>query len=500
MASLDIPIERIRLLKAKAKEILDFIINADNSVLFITLGNPDNLCATGILMLTLRQQNIGSHAVFLDNTRNLEKRLKKFDYSTFFFIGLHISDLPKSIIEKESAKIILINHEMSSKAEIKIKETNVNTLSLDMFDIPVEALSNSGLAYYFAEGSNEEYQQFSGLAITGALSKKQINPKNQKLIGLNAMILNEGKSEGYINETKGTRIPGRESQPIHLALKYSINPYFAGLTGNESACTAFVSRLGIRMEDPDGNVRTIASLEIEETQKLNDALISKLMETENQSVSDIYKLIGPIYILNKETEKSQARNVEEFLWLLDGACQLKKHSLALAIILGDRENLYDQLIRELSNYHGKASQIIEEIANKPEKIEDKTYFRFIDGTSFLDIESTSLVINALVESGIIPIDVPLIAFIKKEKSCFLFTYESPQNIQKGFLIYHTVPELEKQKLIETVVGDEKFFRIGFKEENFDKIMDSINEAFEYHHRGKKEEKKEKKDETKVKKS
>ncbi len=498
MVSLDIPIEKIRLLKTKAKENLDILIKANKNVLIVALGNPDNLCAAGILMLSLQQQDIGSHAVFLESNRHLEKRLKKFEYSSFVFIGLQITDLPKNITEREEAKIILVNHEISSKDEKKIKEENINLLSLEQFKIPTEAISNSGLAYYFAEGFDEYYQKFSGLAITGALSKKQINPKSQELIGLNAMILNEGKGEGYIIETKGTRIPGRESQPIHLALKYSINPYFAGLTGNESACTAFVSRLGIRMEDIDGNPRTIASLEMDETLKLNDALAIKLMETKTQSADDISKLIGPIYTLSKETEKSQTRNVEEFLWLLDGACQLKKYSLALAMVLGERENLYDQLIRDLSDYHGNASQIIEDIVNNPEKIEEKTYFRYIDGASFLDIESTSLVINALVESGIILIDVPLLAFTKKGKSCHLFIYESPQNIQKGFLSYHTVPELEKQKLVENVIGDEKFFRVSFKEENFDKIMGSLNEAFEYHHKGKKEEKKEKKVDSKSK--
>ena len=498
MGSLEIPIEKIRLLKAKAKEILDIIKITRNNVLFIAIGNPDNLCATGIFMLSLKQLNIGSHTIFLDEKKNLEKRLKKFDYSTLIFIGLQSSDLPKYITEKEDTNIIIINHELTPKEEKKTNEERFKILSLGQFKIPTEAVSNAGLAYYFAEGFNDEYQKFSGLAIAGALSKKQIDPKSQQLIGINTMILNEGKREGWIEVTKGTRISGRESQPIHLALKYSINPYFAGLTGNESACTAFVSRLRIPMEDSDGNFRTIASLKKEETQKLNDALISKLMESETQSVSDIHKLIGPIYIQSKETEKSQTRNIEEFLWLLDGACQLKKYSSSLAIILGDRANLYDQLIRDLSNYHGKASQTIEKIVNNPDIIEEKTYFRLIDGTSFLDVESTSLVINALVESGIIPIDVPLIAFIKKTKKCHLFIYESPQNIQKGFLVYHTVPELESHKLVENIGGDEKFFSVSFNEEKFDKIMDILNEAFEYHHKGKKEEKKGKKADSKSK--
>ena len=70
MVSSDIPIEKIRLLKSRAKEILDVIKNANNNVLLVAFGNPDNLCAAGILMLSLQQLNIGSHAIFLDNNRN----------------------------------------------------------------------------------------------------------------------------------------------------------------------------------------------------------------------------------------------------------------------------------------------------------------------------------------------------------------------------------------------------------------------------------------------
>ncbi len=490
MDSIEIPIENIRLIKAKAKEILNLIVEAKNNVVIVSLGNPDNLCATGILMKSFQQLSIGSHAIIAESGKNLNKRLRNFEYTSLFFIGFQINDIPKPIIEDKDARIVFINHEIIFKEENDNLIDRIHTLTLNQFDLPVSAISNSGLAYYIAEGFDEEYQKFAGLAIIGALNKKQVNPKNQELIGLNSMILDEGKREGYLSETKGTRIPGRENQPIHLALKSSIIPYFPGLTGTESACTSFVSRLGIRMENQEGIKRTIASLSKEETKKLNDELISLLMENKNQSLVDIYKLIGPIYILNKEIEKSQTRNAEEFLWLLDGACQLKKCSLALSVILGDRKNLYDQLLRELSNYHGKASQIIEEITNNPEIIENKTYFRVIDGSEIFDSETASLVINALIESSIIPVDLPLFVTVKEGKSKFLYVYESPLNVKKGFLIYHSALDLENQDIVDDIQGNEKFFRMNIDEDKFDIIIDSLEKSLIYHHEGNREEEEE----------
>jgi RecJ-like exonuclease len=484
MSPIDIPFEKYQSLKNKANEIADIIENLNRNVVIIAKGTPDDLCATGILLYCLRNWEIGAHSLFVDEGTKLERKIKNFDYSAYFFIGFSIEDIPDSVIKEEKNIIVIINHDLTFSKETERMKEDVNYLNLEDLQIPLGSVSNAGLAYFISANIDDDYPKYAELAIIGGLSKKQVNPKNQELIGLNKIILEEGKEKQYLEISKGTRIAGRESQPIHLALKYSINPYFPGLTGNESACTSFVSRLGIPMRDQEDDWRTIASLSSRETKKLNDGLISLLMENNNHPLSDIHKLIGPIYTLTQETKKNQTRNAEEFLWLLDGACNLKSYGLALGVVLGDRTKLYDKLKRKLSDYHGKATQAIEIIAKEPEKIEERENYRFLDGSSVFENKTAKQVMDALVESGIMPLDKPIIVHLKKGKKIHLHVRESPTNIQKGHLIYHAFEKLKDENLLLEHIGELEAFEVVLDEKYLSKVFEDLVKSLEYYKKGK----------------
>ncbi len=481
MSSTEITFEKYKSIKENAEEVANYLTELEDNILVITQGNPDDLCAAGILMKCFHEIKLGCHTIISDNIATLTKKMKKLNYSNMLFIGIHIDDIPSEILKEKN--VYVINHKLSLKEKRKKIDENIKILSLEEIDLPEEVISNAGLTYFIASGLLDNYQKFSDLGIIGALFKKQTNPKNQELNGLNIYIRDDGKEKEYLTIKKGTRIPGRESQPIHLALMYSLNPYFPGLTGNEGACTKFVSRLDIKMRDQNDNWRTISSLTSKETKTLNDALIALLMKNDSQPITDIYKLIGPIYILNKEHENNQTRNAEEYLWLLEGACQMKLYGLALAVILGDRSNRYDSLQRELSNYHGKATQIIEEIANNPEKIEDEGLYRIINGSAVFKKESAFLVINALIESSTIPIDKPLFMYIEEKNAIILYVRESPTQIQRGHLLLHLFLELEKEKTVLELRGDFESFIVKIEKENFKQALKKINESLEYQQKG-----------------
>jgi RecJ-like exonuclease len=396
MSKEDFSFENYSKLKETAISVAEFLKTNQKPVAVVVKAHPDNLCAAGIIVSCLMKHEAGSQVIMLSSYEDIEKRIKKTNYSTFVFIGFGIKELPNKLLKDENKNIIVIAYNFSIDKRIKIPWDDIRILSLNAFDLSENILANSGIAYLVASGFLENYFQYSGLAILGGLSRRQIN-QDKSLIGINKLILEEGKENKILRETQGIRIPGRESQPIHQALKYSNNPFFPGLTGNESACTSFVSKLDISMKDNEGNFRTISSLTPEETQKLGDGLVSLLQ-------GDIQKILGPIYSLETETKRAQARNVEEFLWVLEGAIQLNKYGLALAIILGDRENLFDKLMRDLNNYHGKATTIIEEIIKNPEVTENLQHYRLMRNQEFFELESAPLVIKALVDSNIIPID------------------------------------------------------------------------------------------------
>jgi RecJ-like exonuclease len=482
MEPIDIPFEKYQALKDKAKEIADIIKNLNRNAIIVSKETPDGLCASGILLNCLHEMDIGTHSLFVNEKKKLEKKIKEFDYTVYFFIGYNIQEIPDSVMKEEKNIVITLNQELVFSKETEKRKEDISYLNLQDSKIPLDSVSNAGLVYFVSAFIDEDYQKYSALAIIGGLSKKQVNQKNQELIGLNKIILEEGKEKQFLEVSKGTRIVGRESQPIHLALKYSINPYFPGLTGNESACTSFVSRLGIPMRDQEDNWRTIATLSSKETKKLNDGLISLLMENNNHPVSDIHKLIGPIYTLTKESNKYLTRNAEEFLWLLEGACNLKLYGLALGVVLGDRAKIFDKLNRKLKDYHGKATQAIEIIANEPEKIEEREFYRFIDGSNIFEIKTAKQVINALSESGIMPIDKPVFVRINEGDKVHLHIKESPLNVKKGHLVYHAFEKMKKENLIE-LKGEIELFEVVLEEKKLSSVIKNITKSLEYYEKG-----------------
>lgn len=490
MTKVDFSFDNYSKLKEESAKIADFLKESEDNLAIIIRAQTDNICAAGIIFSCLKQQEIGCHIIIIDNKKSLEDRIKTTKYPIYIFIGFDFKELPNEILNDEKRKIIIIDHELTIDKRVKIPWERVQILALKSFDLASNLLANSGLAYLLASGFNEDHYKYAGLAILGGLAKKQIDQKNQKLVGINRIILEEGKENEILRETTGTRIPGRESQPIHLALEYSNNPFFPGLTGNESACTSFISKLGISMKDQNGNYRTISSLTSEETKRLNDGLISLLMGEKGQPLTEISKLIGPIYILETETKKNQTRNLEEYLWLLEGALQLGKYGLALAVVLGDRKNLFDKLLRELSNYHGKATKIIQEIIQNPGITEDKQFYRFIRNQDFFELGSAPLVIKALVESNIIPIEKPLILHIKEKNENHLFVHDSPENIRKGYLSFQIFQNFRKEGILNdlTINGDIEFFHVSIKDKKIESVLEELEKALIYHQKGEESEK------------
>ncbi|MCE7747772.1 MAG: hypothetical protein GPJ51_05205 [Candidatus Heimdallarchaeota archaeon] len=486
MSSIEVPYEKIQDLKDKAGKISELLKGLEENLVIICKVNPDNLCAAGILVSCLREIGLGCHIIFIDNNSDLDERINKINYLTYIFIGFQLKELPSKLLKDEAKNFIIIGNRITIDKRLKLPWDNILTLSLKEIEIPVIALSNAGLAYFIAKDFTEDYPKFSGLAVVGGLANKQVDSKSQELIGINRFILDEGKEEEILEESKGTKISGRESLPIHLALKYSINPYFPGLTGNEEACTSFVSKLKIPMKK-DGDWRTFSSLAKNETQILFEKLTILLVERNAQFRTE--SLFGTNYIILTETSKSQTRDAEEYLWLLEGACQIKKYGLALAVILGDRTNLYDELKRKMENYHGKAAQIIEKIAQDAGIVENKEYYRIIKNQEIFDLESAPLVIKALVESNIITIEIPLLLHLKEANTNYLYMHDSPTQIQKGFLIYHFFKDLVKEKTIaeSCFKGESEFFRLALSDEEYPVVLEEFEKALEKHHEGTKAE-------------
>ncbi|MHA1865920.1 MAG: hypothetical protein ACTSVB_09445 [Candidatus Heimdallarchaeaceae archaeon] len=470
-------------LKNATKEFSSLIQDTLGTHLILTNPTIDGLCASSILFELLTNKENGIQVSFRKSLRNLQK-IKERKYDNIWLLNYKITKEHIEELKKSNKTIFIINYKMDKEVFAMFngkKEDRIHILSSVSLKMNERFLSSSGLLYFVAKAYEKEYYKYGVQALLGALSEGQIEISSQEFIGFNRFILNELIDANVLSLVHGTRIRGRETKPIHLALMHSIDPYFPGLTGNEGACTSFLSRIGITMKDQNNEWRKISDLTKQEMQTLNDALIS-LIVSEGKNTDDINKLIGPIYVLKNEQKESYTKNLDEFLLLIEGAVNLELYGLVFAVLLGNRTFQYNQIIYEIDNYYGESSQIIGEIENNQITLENKKYFLVVEGLSSLNNHN---VLKKLCQSGKFDLNKPIFFLFKKRKYSEIFVYESPVQKIKGYLIYPIFARLKDERIIEEISDKDEFFVVKILNESLDKTYTEIEKKLDYHYHGKK---------------
>ncbi|MHA1203798.1 MAG: hypothetical protein K9W45_07395 [Candidatus Heimdallarchaeum aukensis] len=469
-------------LKNMAKEFSSLIQNTLGTHLILTNPTIDGLCSSSIIFDLLSDKKSGVQVSFKKTTRNLQK-LKEKKFDNIWLINFKLTKEDIEVLKESNKTIFIINYRMNKEVfSMFNKNEMMHVLSSVSLNLNERFLTSSGLLYFVAKAYKEDYYKYGIQALLGALAEGQIETSNQEFMGFNRFILNELIDANILSLVHGTRIRGRETKPIHLALMHSIDPYFPGLTGNEEACTAFISRIGITMKDQNNEWRKISDLTKKEMQTLNDALIS-LIVSEGKNVNDISKLIGPIYVLKNEQKETYTRNLDEFLLLIEGAVNLELYGLAFAVLLGNRTYQYNQIVYEIDNYYGESSQIIGEIENNQITLEDRKYFTVIKG---LSSPNNYNVLKKLCQSGKFDLDKPIFFLFKKRKYSEIFVYESSVQKIKGYLIYPIFAKLKEEKIIEEISDKDDFFTIKILNDSLDKAYSEIENKMDYHYHGEKQ--------------
>ncbi|MDD1718319.1 MAG: DHHA1 domain-containing protein [Methanoregulaceae archaeon] len=95
-------------------------------------------------------------------------------------------------------------------------------------------LSGAGAAYLVASALGDN-RDLAGLVMPGIIGDRQL------IAGENLRIFNDAVAEGIISTERGLRLPGRD---VRERLLMAINPYFDGVSGNETAVEAIIEESG----------------------------------------------------------------------------------------------------------------------------------------------------------------------------------------------------------------------------------------------------------------
>ena len=378
-------------------------INLSGEVHIVTHIDADGITAGAIAFQTLKRLNKRYSIEFVKQLDNLVlERLVNENHEIVWFTDLGSS------ISKDSQDInkVITDHHSCTKDSDFVFHLNPNIFGHD----GEFQLSGAGATYLVSKSINKKNMDLSFLAIVGACGDLQ-DRKDCRLLGFNRDILKDGMEAGVVRSKIDIRYFGRETRPIYKLLQYASDPLIPGLSGRESSCISFLQDMDIKMKEGD-NWRYWIHLSKDERRRIISG-IAQLLLTKGFGYKLTKRIIGEVYVMEKEKEGTELHDAKEFATLLNSTARYGQHDVGLNVCLGDR----DKWLKKAQNLlRGHRHNLVEGLQfAKEEGIEKREYLQYFHAGKGIRDTIVGIVANMLLNSVETSNDIPLIGFADKDK-------------------------------------------------------------------------------------
>lgn len=438
--------------------------------------DADGLSAAGIVGKALAREGANFQIRIIRQLEKefiLELKEERCNHLIFTDMGAgQLSLLKEHLNDKE---IIILDHHKSVDPDFE----NLTHLNPHHFGIDgTDHVSGAGVAYFCMKALNPKNIDLAPIAIVGAIGDRQTKGESNSLIGLNQDIVKDGVDSGLLSELKDLKIFGRETRPIHLALKYNTEPFFPGISGNEDGCLRFLISIKIPLKKGT-EFRTISELSNDEKRTLVSELIKNGISN-GISKEEAQNIIGITYILLKEKKGTFLRDVNEFSSLLNSCGRQDKSSLGVAICMGDREIALSEAEDNLSLYRRKIAENLSWFEEKKPINERDSIYSF-HGGEFIDEKMIGTIASIAASSSLIDGSKPLVgvAFSDRDMSK-ISARGNPKLIKRGLDLGIAIREALEELKIESEGGGHNIAagaRIPTKLE--EEFLNVLNEKVKY---------------------
>ena len=358
---------KLSLLIKRAKLAADLVKRQKKAIRILAHYDADGLTSSSIVIKALRREGKSFHLSNIKQIRNdYIEELKNSKYELIIFLDFGSGSLEK-INELEDKDVILIDHHQ------KQGEPGPRIIFVNPVDFGIgEDISSSGVSYLFARALDPSNKDLSEIAIVGAIGDSQIGSigKEWGLMGINKEILQDAVETKKIKKTKGLRIWGRGTRPIHKALEYSLDPYIPGVSGSESKAVQFLKEIGIELKK-GAEWRTLSDLSTEEEKKLASAIIIERIHSKHENPDWIF---GDIYeLLDK---KKVASTANEFATMVNACGKTGKNYTGIGICVNDLQSL-EEVKKILEEYRRELGSGISWIYSNPEATIKKEHANYV---------------------------------------------------------------------------------------------------------------------------
>jgi len=385
----------------RAGEVAD-IIQKSKEIHIVTHIDADGISAGAIASQTLQRLNKQNSIEFVKQLdEQVLKRLKDENHELVWF-----TDLGSSISNNspEINKIITDHHECPNNSDFSF-HLNPHLFGLDGSN----EISGAGTTYLVSKSISKKNMNLSSLAIVGACGDLQ-DRRQCKLTGINRDIMEDGKKLKTLKIKMDVRYFGRETRPVYKLLQYSNDPFIPGLSGREEACISFMQELNIKTKDGD-NWRKWVDLNKKERSVIISN-IAQLLLTKGFGHKSVKRIVGEIYLLEREKEGTEVHEAKEFATLLNATARYGKPEVGINVCLGDR----DEWLKKARNLlQGHRHNLVEGLQfAKDEGVVKREYLQFFHAGTGIRDTIVGIVTNMLLNSEEISSDLPLIGFAETE--------------------------------------------------------------------------------------
>ena len=320
-------------------------------------------------------------------------------------------------IEKMECKSIIIDHHqyLKKKTSKDVLQINANLCEING---NYEACGAT-LSYSLAKALDSKNVDLVSLAITGVTGDKQYIGG---IKGFNKTILEEALNNDTIQEDIGIKLYG---EALFEALKYSIDPYYSGISGNEDEIKKLFKGLNLKKDVK------IEDLDIDQKKQLQSFLMLKLIKKGcEKNILDT--VIRPRYKTNIFDCES-----ERLADLLDSCGKGGNRGLGLALCMGDKQS-FDTAVELEKEYKQK---ILDELI-KLEKDgfkEKKSYHYFYSNDS-----SLGGVIGGIATNFILDKEKPLLSVVKNDDEIHVSCRGNQYLVEKGLDLGFAMNESAKK--------------------------------------------------------
>lgn len=375
--------------------IADKIMHAiakDKEIMVITHADADGIISGSIMAKALMRQNAKFivRTVSDMNDQVIEEVKDKYDFYIITDLG---AGFALKFKEAFGDSWIVIDHHQPPEDEID----NDDVLNVWKYGIDGgKEICAGSLCYLLAEHIDSKNRDQSALAIVAAIADRQDQGDKKSLIGLNKNIAETARSLGLLNIDLGIMLVGRETRAIHEALAYTSFPYIEGLTWNSSSCLSLLTNAGIKLKD-NGRWRVLAELSDDEKRQMLESITKFVAVTSNAS-NIIDDLIGYIYTLLKEDNRSMLRDAREFATLLNACARIGKAGVGISICLGDRNSMLREGESVVMEYRNRLREYMNTLLTDLWRIRDDGKIAFVNGENLIAEDMLGAVSSLLSSS------------------------------------------------------------------------------------------------------